>query len=176
MQTLTVSGANCGWTLKSRWNILHLLLRISKAHAMYLLAWHNLNTEKFNNNEWLQQFQVEVLRVISSIKNQKVGALHCQGYYTPSTSQFQQHNQSTSYHFQQQSFPRPSQQPFIPITFVTLYNIHLFHFLTHHSPYQRKTMKKVQQLNTSKIFLSSLATKTVKEVLHQAQWTSYSNC
>lgn len=61
------------------------------------------HTENFDSNEWLQ-FQMEVLRVISSIKNQK--ALHSQSCST------QQQSQSMPYESQPQTFPPPLQQSF----------------------------------------------------------------
>ncbi|CAH1977613.1 unnamed protein product [Acanthoscelides obtectus] len=68
-----------------------------------------LHTETFDSDQWLQ-FQMEVLQVISNIKNQKYAAL--QGYTTQRAPQFQQQSQSMPYHYQPQTFPQSPQQCF----------------------------------------------------------------
>ncbi|GBN50383.1 hypothetical protein AVEN_124461-1 [Araneus ventricosus] len=55
---------------------------------------------------------MEVLRVISNIKNQKAAAPHYEGNITQFTSLFQQQTQPTPYHPQRQTFPQPLQQSF----------------------------------------------------------------
>ncbi|GBO45848.1 hypothetical protein AVEN_136078-1 [Araneus ventricosus] len=60
---------------------------------------------------------MEILRVISNIKNQKAAAPHYEGNITQFTFQFQQQSQPTPYHPQPQIFPQPLQQYFTtPLT------------------------------------------------------------
>ncbi|XP_055936913.1 uncharacterized protein LOC129966504 [Argiope bruennichi] len=65
------------------------------------------HTENFNSDEWLQ-FQIEVLQIISNIKNQKAAV----PYYTAQSNEFQQQYQPAIYHLQPHSFSQPFQQPF----------------------------------------------------------------
>ncbi|PNF40026.1 hypothetical protein B7P43_G12939, partial [Cryptotermes secundus] len=91
--------------------------------------YHSLlpHTENFNSDEWLQ-FQMEVVRVISNIKNQKVPAPHYQGYI---------HNPLRS-NIANQRYTIPNRSPFhshfnnLFLAFNITHNLHISDLTTHH--------------------------------------------
>ncbi|GFS84124.1 uncharacterized protein TNCV_2365101 [Trichonephila clavipes] len=80
--------------------------------------YHSLlpHTKDFSSNDWLQ-FQMEVLRVISNIKNQKYATPHYQGYNSQSYFQLQH---PTPYHPQTQTYSQPLHHPFPMVPHYTL--------------------------------------------------------
>ncbi|GFR31553.1 uncharacterized protein TNCT_232991 [Trichonephila clavata] len=96
--------------------------------------YHSLlpHTKDFSSNDWLQ-FQMEVLRVISNIKNQKYAAAPYQGYNTQSYMQLQH---STPYHPQTQTYSQPLHHPFPMVP----------HYpLSHHPPFDLPSAAPVLQ-------------------------------